>query len=66
MEQTFARTVIAADVQARGSIIAFLLARRVDGDVRVLFDWRGALAFGAAVGFVTGLIARARRGRARG
>ena len=41
----------------------FLVARKVAGDVRVLFDWRGALAFGAAAGLVLGLVSRARRNR---
>ena len=34
----------------------FLVARRVSGDVRVLFDWRGALAFGAVAGIVFGIL----------
>jgi hypothetical protein len=36
----------------------FLIARRVTGDVRVLLDWRGALAFGAIAGLVVGLLRR--------
>ena len=41
--------------------VLFLLARRVSGDIRVMFDWRGAIAFGAVAGVVAGLIARTRR-----
>jgi hypothetical protein len=61
LDRAAARIVIAADVRAERSAIVFLVARRVAGDVRVLFDWRGALAFGAAAGLIGGLIARARR-----
>jgi hypothetical protein len=39
----------------------FLVARRVSGDMRVLFDWRGALAFGAAAGLVFAVLAKGRR-----
>jgi hypothetical protein len=39
----------------------FLVARRVSGDVKVLFDWRGALAFGAVAGLIAGVVARSRR-----
>jgi hypothetical protein len=38
-----------------------LIARRVSGDVRVLVDWRGAIAFGAVAGIIGGVLARARR-----
>ena len=34
------------------SAVMFLVARRVSGEMRVLLDWRGALAFGAAAGVV--------------
>ena len=56
-----ARMIVAADVRAERTAVVFLLARRVSGDVRVLLDWRGALAFGAVAGVVFGLISRARR-----
>jgi hypothetical protein len=56
-----ARVVVAADVRAQQSAVMFLVARRVSGDVRVLLDWRGALAFGAVTGFVLALLARGRR-----
>jgi hypothetical protein len=38
-----------------------VLAAHVEGDVRTLVDWRGALAFGAAAGVVMAII----RGRRR-
>jgi hypothetical protein len=61
LDRGAARVVIAADVNARQSAVMFLVARRVAGDVRVLFDWRGGLAFGAAVGIVVALLSRMRR-----
>jgi hypothetical protein len=58
--QAVVRTIVAREVVVeRTSLVGFLLARRVSGDVRVLFDWRGALAFGA----VFGLLSRIGRGR---
>jgi hypothetical protein len=63
LDRSAARIVIAADVNAHQSAVMFLVARRVAGEVRVLFDWRGALAFGAAAGFVIALLSRRRRGR---
>ena len=56
-----ARMIVAADVRTERTAVVFLLARRVSGDVRVLFDWRGAIAFGAVAGVLVGLISRARR-----
>jgi hypothetical protein len=62
IEQSIARSVVAADVTTGGpTFIGILLARRVVGDVRVLLDWRGALAFGAAAGLMSGLIRRVAR-----
>jgi hypothetical protein len=61
LDRSAARVVIAADVRAQQSAVMFLVARRVSGEMRVLFDWRGALAFGAAAGLVFGLLARVRR-----
>jgi hypothetical protein len=66
LEQAFARTVIAQHVDVRRpSAVLFLIAQRVEGDVRTLVDWRGALAFGAAFGLVAGL-ARAAGAGSRG
>ena len=61
LESAAARMVVAADVKAERSAIMVLIARRVTGDVRVLLDWRGAVAFGAVAGLIGGAIARARR-----
>lgn len=63
LDRAAARVVIAADVRATQSAVMFLVARKVDGDVKVLFDWRGALAFGAVAGVVLALLSRARGGR---
>ena len=61
LDRGAARVVVAADVNAHQSAVMFLIARRVSGEVRVLFDWRGALAFGAAAGLFIGLLTRIRR-----
>ena len=62
LEGSFAQTVVANHVSMeRGSNAIIVLARRVDGDVRALLDWRGALAFGAALGVVIGLVRRGPR-----
>lgn len=61
MDRAAARVVIAADVRTNQTAVMFLVARKVAGEVRVLFDWRGALAFGAATGLVLALLNRARR-----
>ncbi|MBA2557641.1 MAG: hypothetical protein H0V12_09930 [Chloroflexi bacterium] len=54
--QAGAMTVIANRAQlGSGSGVVFLFARRVEGEGRVLFDWRAGVAFGAALGVVTGL-----------
>jgi hypothetical protein len=62
LDSAAARVIVAADVTAERTAVMFLIARRVAGDVRVLLDWRGAVAFGAAVGLVMGLLRR--RGKA--
>jgi hypothetical protein len=61
LDRSAARVVIAADVNAQQTAVMFLIARRVGGEVRVLFDWRGALAFGAGAGLIFGLVSRLRR-----
>jgi hypothetical protein len=60
-DRAAARVVIAADVQANQTAVMFLVARKVSGDVKVLFDWRGALAFGAVAGLVIATLGRMRR-----
>ena len=62
IEQSFVRTLVAQRVEIRRqSAVLVLIAQRVSGEVRVLLDWRGALAFGAAFGIVAGLLGRGRR-----
>jgi len=66
VEQSFVRTLVGLEVRVeRASFIGVLMARRVTGDVRVLLDWRGALALGAAFGLVAGLVGRLRGGTRR-
>lgn len=61
IEQAGVRTIVANHVTAeRTTGVVFLLARRVEGDVRAVLDWRGALAFGAAFGLIVGLLRRRR------
>lgn len=66
LDRAAARVVVAADVTAQRSAVLFLVARRVSGDIRVLLDWRGAIAFGAVAGVVAGLLRRGRNGTKRG
>lgn len=62
VEQSLVQTVAAANVRfERPSIVIFMLARRVEGPVRALFDWRAGLAFGAAAGAVLSLFRLRRR-----
>ncbi len=50
IEQAVVRSVIARDVHfARGSGAAVVIAARVDGDARIMLDWRGGLAAGAVL-----------------
>ena len=64
LEQTFVRTLIAREVSiSRPSAVVFLVAQRVSGEVKVLLDWRGAVAFGAAFGLLAGILGLGRRRR---
>jgi hypothetical protein len=74
ISQGYARSVLAQDVRIdqglvgtmltgratfeRSSGVLMLIAGRVDGPVKALLDWRGALAFGAAFGLAWGIIRR--------
>lgn len=74
VRQGFARAVLAGNVRigqgGAGSVVAanatfekgsgtvVLLARRVEGDVRTVLDWRGALVAGAALGIAIALFSR--------
>ncbi|HEX9550342.1 MAG TPA: hypothetical protein VF971_04535 [Candidatus Limnocylindrales bacterium] len=64
VDQAVVRTLVAQEVEFRKpSGVLVLIAQRVSGDVRVLLDWRAALAFGAAFGALFALLGRGRRGR---
>jgi hypothetical protein len=63
LDRAAARVVIAADVRATQTAVMFLVARRVSGEVKVLFDWRGAVAFGAVAGIIFAILSRVRRPR---
>jgi len=74
LTQGGARTVVAQDVRVdqgligtafagrvtfeRPSGVFLLLAGKTEGPVKALLDWRGALAFGAAMGVIVGLLRR--------
>jgi hypothetical protein len=74
ISQAYTRDVIAREVDvdqaaigtlvtarasfARRGLVGILIARQVDGDVRALLDWRGALAFGGALGVVLAILRR--------
>ena len=59
VDQSLVGTALAGRVSfARPSGVFLLIAGRVEGPVKTLFDWRGAIAFGAAFGLVVGIIRR--------
>lgn len=59
VDQSLVRTVIGGHVTLRQpSAIGILIAARVEGDVRPVIDWRGALAIGAVAGIIVGLLRR--------
>jgi hypothetical protein len=63
IEQSAVRMLVANNVQSTKTTgVLFLVARKVEGDVRTLLDWRGAIAFGAAFGILASLL-RGRRPR---
>jgi len=62
VDQSFVNTLIANRVTIRQpSAVVVLIARQVDGSVRPLLDWRGALAAGAVARLVMGLLRMGRR-----
>jgi hypothetical protein len=61
IEQAGVRTMIANNIHVERTTGVFvMIARHVEGDVRTLLDWRGAVAFGAAFGLVVSLFRRRR------
>ena len=59
VDQSLVMSVIGADVTIRRpSAIGVLIAGRVEGSVRPILDWRGALAFGAAFAIISGIFRR--------
>jgi hypothetical protein len=76
IQRSFVRNILARDVRLdqsvawsvfggritfeRQSLAGIVIAQRVDGNIRPLLDWRGALVLGAVAGVVTAI---ARRGR---
>ncbi len=62
VDQSLVSTLIGDHVTIRQpSAVLVLIARQVDGSVRPLLDWRGALAAGAVAGIVMGLFRMGRR-----
>jgi hypothetical protein len=59
VEQALVGTLITgrATIQ-RPTGVLLLVAGRVEGPVKAMFDWRGAIAFGAAFGVILGLLRR--------
>ena len=61
IEQAGVRTMIANNIHVERTTGVFvMIARHVEGDVRTLLDWRGAVAFGAAFGLVVSFFRRRR------
>lgn len=61
LDQAAAGAVIAGSVEmGPQSGAAVIIAARVEGDVRPLFDWRAGLAFGAVFGLVVAVAGRLR------
>ena len=62
VDQSLVSTLVADRVTIRQpSAVLLLIARQVDGTVRPLLDWRGAVALGAVAGVVLGLLRVGRR-----
>jgi len=64
LDQGLVRNLIAARVTVtRPSAALVVIAGRVDGEVRALLDWRGALAFGLGFGLVAAVARALRKAR---
>ena len=62
LQNALVRSVVANRVEAGPSTaILVSVARSIDGEAKVLLDWRGGLAFGAALGAFLLLIRVSRR-----
>ncbi len=61
LEQAGVVVAAAPTVNMTNSIAGVILARNVNGNVRVMFDQRAAVVFGIAAGIVMGLILAAKR-----
>ncbi len=61
IEQGGAVSVIGNQVSISQGGAGVVVALRAEGDVRTLFDWRGAVAFGVVAGLLVGLLRRRRR-----
>lgn len=56
VEQSVSQWLVGGLVQARQVFAVAVIAGKVEGQVRCLFDARGAFAFGAGAALVTGLL----------
>ena len=64
VHQGGARTIVAGNVTLQGrSSTVLLVARKVEGDVRTVLDWRGALAVGAGLALAAGLLRLGKRSK---
>jgi hypothetical protein len=65
LEQAAAGVLVARSARVSDSVVGVVIAQRVEGtNIRVLFGWREALAFGAAAGTALWLLTGfSRRGR---
>jgi hypothetical protein len=62
LEQAIVRSVVANRVETGPTTaIVVALARRIDGEARILLDWRGALALGAVLGVAYAAVRLLRR-----
>jgi len=74
LDRSFVRTLLARDVRIeqggvwnlaagrvtfeRPSLAGIVIAAKVDGDVRPILDWRGAIALGTVAGLLVGVLRR--------
>jgi hypothetical protein len=62
VDQSLVGTMVGGSIAVRQpSAIGLLIAGRVEGSVRPILDWRGAIAFGAAYALVIAFLRRGRR-----